>query len=248
MGGHFMLSSLFDEYSLNARVRPALLALLSITVFSYLAFPQLYNLLVGAISIFVVFGLVTALAHFCRSAGSAAENRLYKAWGGKPTTIMLRHRDSQIDPVTKRRYHEFLAKNVQNWIAPSEEDESRDPLKADQAYESAVRWLLEYTRDQKQYTIIFKENISYGFRRNCYGIKWLAAILTLVPIIVIGIDLFIEQVSIISDGATISLVSVTLSLILFCWWLFVVKEAWVKDAATAYAVRLLAACESAGRT
>lgn len=243
-----MLSSLFDEYSLNARVRPALLAFLSVTVFSYLAFPQLYNLLAGAISIFVVFGLVTALAHFCRSAGRATENRLYSAWGGKPTTKMLRHRDSQIDPVTKRRYHEFLAKNIQNWIAPSEENESHDPLKADQAYESAVRWLLEYTRDQKRYAILFKENISYGFRRNCYGIKWLAALITLAPIIVLVVDMLIEQVSVFSIGAPITLVSASFSLILFCWWVFVVKEAWVKDAASAYAVRLLAACESDGRT
>lgn len=243
-----MLSSLFDEYSLNARVRPALLALLSVTVFSYLAFPQLYNLLAGAISIFVVFGMVTALAHFCRSTGRAAENKLYSAWGGKPTMIMLRHSDSQIDPVTKRRYHEFLAKNIENWIAPSEEEESQDPRKADQAYESAVRWLLEYTRDQKQYAILFKENISYGFRRNCYGIKWLAAIITLVPIIALVIDMLIEQVFIFSVGAPTTLASVTISLILFCWWVFVVKEPWVKDAATAYAVRLLAACESDGRT
>lgn len=243
-----MLSSLFDEYSLNARVRPALLALLSLTVFSYLAFPQLYNVLAGAISIFVVFGLVTALAHFCRSAGRAVENKLFSAWGGKPTTIMLRHKDAHIDSITKTRYHEFLAKNIDSWVAPNEEDELHDPCKADQAYDSAVRWLLEYTRDQKRYPILFKENISYGFRRNCYGIKWLAAILALVPLMVVLVDLLIENVSIVSLGELTTWVSVCFSAVLFGWWVFVVREAWVKDAATAYAVRLLAACESDGRT
>ena len=154
-----MLSSLFDEYSLNARVRPALLALLSLTVFLYLAFPQLYNVLAGAISIFVVFGLVTALAHYCRSAGRSIENKLFSDWGGKPTTTLLRHRDTHIDPITRGRYHEFLAKKVNKWVSPTTEEELNDPHKADQAYDSAVRWLLEYTRDQKRYPLLFKENM-----------------------------------------------------------------------------------------
>lgn len=243
-----MLPSLFDEYSMNARVRPALLALLSLTVFLYLAFPQLYNVLSGTISIIVVFGLVTALAHYCRSAGRSLENKLFSDWGGKPTTTLLRHRDAHIDPITKGRYHKFLANKVDKWVAPTAEEELNDPHRADQAYDSAVRWLLEYTREQKRYPLIFKENISYGFRRNCYGIKWLAVILTLVPIIMVVVDYFVKNKSFVDVVAPTAWVSVCLSVILTCWWVFVVREAWVRDAATAYAIRLLAACESDGRT
>lgn len=243
-----MLSSLFDEYSLNARVRPALLALLPATLFAYLAFPQLYQLLAGAIGIFVVFGIVTALAHFSRSRGRAAESELYAVWGGKPTTALLRHSDVHLDPVTKRRYHDFLAKNIENWRIPTEEEELREPRKADQAYESAVRWLLEHTRDQKRYALLFKENISYGFRRNCYGIKWLAAMLAIAPLMAAAMDLVSPSVSFFRLGGLSILVSATLSAALLGWWLFVVREAWVKDAAIAYAIRLLAACEFDGRT
>lgn len=243
-----MLSSLFDEYSLNARVRPALLALLSLTVFFYLAFPQLYNALAGAVSIFVVFGLVTALAHYCRSAGRNLENKLFSAWGGKPTTSLLRHRDTHIDSITKNRYHEFLTRNIVKLVAPSAEDELNNPQKADQAYDSAVRWLLEYTRDQKRYPILFKENISYGFRRNCYGIKWLAVMLTLVPIVAVVVDYFVVTKTVVDVGEPSVWLSICLSMILSCWWVFVVRESWVRDAATAYAIRLLAACETDGRT
>jgi hypothetical protein len=243
-----MLSSLFDEYSLNARVRPALLALLSLTVFFYLAFPQLYSALAGAVSIFVVFGSVTALAHYCRSAGRNHENKLFSTWGGKPTTSLLRHRDTRIDPITKNRYHEFLSRNIAKWVAPSAVDELNDPQKADQAYDSAVRWLLEYTRDQKRYPLLFKENISYGFRRNCYGIKWLAAMLTLVPIIAVVVDYFVLTKNVVDIKEPSIWLSLCLAVILSFWWVFVVRESWVRDAATAYAIRLLAACETDGRT
>lgn len=243
-----MLSSLFDEYSLNARVRPALLALLPLVVFLYLVFPQLYGVIAGAVGVFVIFGLVTALAHFCRSAGGAAEQKLFKAWGGRPTTIMLRHKDVYLDPITKGRYHRFLAKNIDGWAAPSAEDELHDSLKADQKYDSAVRWLLEYTRDQKQYPLLFKENIGYGFRRNCYGIKWLSAILALLPIAAVITDFIYDGISYTDISAPTVWVSIFLSALMFCWWVLVVKVAWVKDAAIGYAVRLLAACEADGRT
>lgn len=239
-----MLSSLFDEYSLNARVRPALLAILSPTVFFYLAFPQLYKHLAGAMSIFVVFGLVTALAHFSRSMGKAAEKRLFSVWQGKPTTLILRHADDQIDAITKRRYRAFLTENIDGWVAPTQDEEFNDPRASDQSYESAVRWLLEYTRDQKRYTILFKENISYGFRRNCYGIKWVAVALTLIPIMVFIADWRIQDVALVNAGELTKLVSVCLSVFLFTWWAFVVKADWVRDAANAYAVRLLASCEN----
>lgn len=124
-----MLSSIFDEYSLNARVRPALLALLSLTAFLYLAFPKLYTTLAGSVSIFVFFGLVTAIAHYCRDAGRNVESKLFLAWGGKPTTILLRHRDAYLDPITKNRYHEFLTRNIDQWVAPCAEDELNNPQK-----------------------------------------------------------------------------------------------------------------------
>jgi hypothetical protein len=248
MGGRLMLSSLFDEYSLNARVRPALLALLPPVAFLYLVFPQLYGVLAGAAGVFVVFGLVTVLAHFCRSAGKTAEQKLFTAWGGIPTTIMLRHRDVYFDPITKGRYHRFVAKNIEGWAAPSAEEELHDPHEADKKYDSAVRWLLEYTRDQKQYPLLFKENISYGFRRNCYGIKWLAASLALLPIAVFIPNFVIDGSSYIDGSTPNAWVLICLSALMFFWWIFVVKDAWVKDAAIGYAVRLFAACEADGRT
>lgn len=220
-----------------------MLALLPIVAFAYLVFPQLYSTLAGAAGLFLVFGLVTAVAHFCRWAGRRAEKQLYSSWGGRPTTIMLRHRDSEIDSITKRRYHDFLARNISGWVAPSAGEEAEKPEIADQAYDSAVRWLLEHTRDKNQYAMLFKENISYGFRRNCYGIKWLAVAMAWLPVLLVIGDAFIGEVSVLSLESPTLWVSMFLSLGLFFWWAFVVNAQWVKDAAEAYALRLLSACE-----
>lgn len=243
-----MLSDLFDEYSLNARVRPALLALLPLVAFTYLSFPQLYGVLAGAASLFVVFGLITLFSHFCRSAGKSAEQRLFKKWGGKPTTVLLRHQDTYLEAITKERYHKFLAKNIDGWVAPSTEEENIDPIQSDKKYDSAVRWLLEFARDKKTYSLLFKENINYGFRRNCYGIKWLAVVLAILPLAVIISGIYLDSISTFNIDAPTTLISIGLSVLLLCWWILVVRQSWVRDAANAYAIRLLAACENSGHS
>lgn len=242
-----MLSSLFDEYSINARVRPALLALLPAIVFVYVMFPQLYALVAGLISALVICGFVTALAHYTRSRGRGVETRLIASWGGKPTTILLRHRDGSIDPITKRRYRAFLERSVDGWRSPTEDEEKNSPNGADQAYDSAVKWLLEYTRDQEKYHMIFKENISYGFRRNCLGIRWIAVIVALGPIAALaGVFSFGSDAMVSLDINNLALTAL-FSFGLLCWWLFLVGDEWVRDAANSYASRLLAACENGVR-
>lgn len=242
-----MLSNLFDEYSINARVRPALLALLPAIVFVYVMFPQLYALVAGLISALVICGFVTALAHYTRSRGRGIEVRLISSWGGKPTTILLRHRDSSIDPITKRRYRAFLEKCVDGWKSPSEEEEKADANSADHAYDSAVKWLLEHTRDQKKYQMIFKENISYGFRRNCLGIRWIAVVVALCPIATLASVLEFGSESLVAFDLQNLVLTSLFSFGLLCWWLFLVGDEWVRDAANSYASRLLAACEGGVR-
>ena len=73
-------------------------------------------------------------------------------------------------------------------------------------------------------------------------------ILALLPIIVVVVDLLVKNVSIVNVDELTTWVSICFSVVLFIWWAFVVRVEWVKDAATAYAVRLLASCETDGRT
>jgi len=239
-----MLPKLFDEYSLNARVKPALLALLPIVVMVYVFTPSLYSIISALFSVVVACGFITALAHYSRYQGAKTEKRLYKSWGGKPTTIILRHTDDLLDNYTKLRYHKYLSKSINDWSAPTIEDEMVNITAADKYYDSAVKWLLEKTRNTKIYDLLFKENISYGFRRNSRGIKWLGvslasfSIAMVISIILMEPKYFDIQIVGLEVGALI------FSIIMLLWWLFIVTDVWVRDAAERYAIRLLAVCEN----
>lgn len=154
-----MLSEYFDEYSLNARIRPALLSLLPPTLTVYIAFSSLYELAVSLLSFVLVFGLLTAIASYVRYRGRKLEQHLYKTWGGKPTTYILRQNNDVIDGVTKKRYYSYFESNIDSWQVPSQEIKATAAEAADSYYESAIKWLLEKTRDKKKYSMIFKENM-----------------------------------------------------------------------------------------
>ena len=111
------------------------------------------------------------LAQMARSYGKAIEQTLIQQWGGLPTTIMLRHRDNSIDPITKKRYHEALSHIVPNSILSTENDEQTNPQHTDNIYSSWTKYLIAQTRDQNQFPLLINENIDYGFRRNLLGLK-----------------------------------------------------------------------------
>jgi len=238
-----MLSNLFDEYSLNARVRPSLLVFLPVIIAVYITFPQLYNLATGIISLVVICGFITALAHFSRQRGREVERKLFVSWGGKPTSIMLRHRDKTLDEITKSRYHQFFSDNIEGWKLPSEDEEIDDPDRADSCYDSAIKWLLENTRDTTRYNLLFKENINYGFRRNTYGMKTFGIILSILSIVIVcwglsSYNKFTPPLNKISAFASLAFSSLILA-----WWIFVVSQEWVKDSAFSFSARLLGACD-----
>ena len=233
----------FDEYSLNARVKPALLVLLPLVVTVYVIIPTLYNVIATLFGVIVACGFITALSHYSRYQGRNTEKRLYKLWGGKPTTIILRQTDDTLDKHTKERYHKYLSQKISGWSAPTIEDEVSNVIEADARYDSAVKWLLEKTRDTNTYNLLFKENISYGFRRNSRGIKWFGVGSSALSIALVIASLYPNPNYLDIEKLTLEYGTIAFSLVMLLWWLLFVTDAWVRDAAENYAIRLLAVCE-----
>jgi hypothetical protein len=77
------------------------------------------------------------------------------------------------------RYRAFLKGQLPHLALPTAEEERADPEGADRAYESVTAWLRTQTRDTKTFSILFRENISYGFRRNLWGLKPLGVTIAL---------------------------------------------------------------------
>ena len=247
-----IVAKVTDPYDRQARLYPALLALLPLFTLVTLLYGTKATALTGAVTVAVSCGALYLTTNLCREMGKRVEEKLFRKWGGKPTTQLLRHRDTTIEAPTKARYHSFLAGKI-NVAFPDKDREASDPAAADQVYQSGVRWLLNYTRpeDSKKFDLLFRENVAYGFRRNALGVKPIGLILSIASLlwvlategVLFGarhgfIDL--TALSRLPDSAIASLV---VSAIMLVAWILFFTKASTRTAAFTYAETLLRACD-----
>lgn len=242
-----LFEKITNTYERKARLYPALLVLAPIVVMVAGVYGVELEVKAAGIGLLATFGVFYLAASIVRELGKRIEESLFREWGGKPTTQLLRHRDNTIDPITKARYHLFLAKHM-SIAFPTNAEEEADPTRVDDVYQSATKWLLDRTRDKKTFELLFEENIAFGFRRNCLGIKPLAIVICVVtfvwPLFLTNIfskgGLNIEKISSLSNGAWVSL---GVSLLMLLIWVFFFTKETVKTAAFGYADFLFRACD-----
>lgn len=184
------------------------------------------------------------------SKGNKLQEKLYKTWGGAPTTIVLRHADDTVEGPTKMRYMKRLAVLVRDFVIITAEQERADPKAADDMYRSATAFLREQTRDTKKYAMIFNENVDYGFARNLTACKPFGIALTLVclTLCLIGLyhtlDMPLKDLSLAALAQHPLLLAATgVELIILVCWIVLVNHEWVRVRGIAYAKRLFASCE-----
>lgn len=242
------LTGLPDAYDVRARLTPAFLALLPVVAIVIGVHHAEMKLNVAVLSLFGFLGVFYFLATLCREMGKRQEDRLFKKWGGKPSTRLLRHADTFLDSTTKGRYHRFL----ERWIDapfPTDGQERAAPEQADDVYQAAVRWLLGKTRDKTKFAMLFNENVSYGFRRNCYGIRWIAICISMFSILWILIargvvthtGLHAENLLYLGIGATVAML---ISVVSIPVWILFFTEETVKTSSISYADFLLRSCDN----
>lgn len=248
MGG---IEKLFDTYSLNARVKPALFMVFPvvITIFVWFEESRTWG---GAIVTFIVsFGVISFVANQMSTRGNILQEKLFLKWGGAPTTIIMRHSDNRLDKYTKERYMKKLDALIPNFIPITNEQETINPSDADEMYRTATNFLREKTRDVKKYPLVFKENISYGFSRNTRSVKVLGILFNVAALVtssylvwynhIKGVEKSLDEV-IMSIPFINSGLLVLLSITLFLWF-FSVTNRWTEIRAFAYAKALFASCE-----
>ncbi len=232
------LTKITDPYDRKARIYPALLCLLPVVVAVSISYPEIYKTLAGFATLIVAFGGLQLLANLARSRGKRLENDIYKKWGGIPSVCIFRHCDTTVPKPAKQRYHGILSE--QSGIdAPSENLEKKEPAVADETYRSWSDFLRARTRDTKKYSLLFKKNINFGFRRNLLGIKWYCVLSGMIGILII----FFPEIF--TTGLNqIDISIITLILVYISIFLFVVSSDWVKIVADEYAKRLIESVDS----
>lgn len=230
-----------DRYTYCARLLPALIVSLPFLILLFITLPIIWKL-IGALSAMgVSVALIFLMAQCGRDAGKRKEPELFRTIGGKPSTRLLRHSDGTLPPATKKRYHDFLAANAPGFTPPTLQQETVDPDAADRMYDSAVDWLRAKTRDTKLHDLLFAENISYGFRRNLWGMKPMGITTCLFGALVIaGLFFGIPSFDMAPPVAAAMLMIITIQIF---FWVVVIRPRWVAIPAEAYAKTLLEFCD-----
>jgi hypothetical protein len=231
-----------DRYDLMARPRPALFALIPVFLVVGVRVPEVRNAVGALVSAATACGLTYFLISLARSQGRALEQRLGERVGRLHSARLLTLEDPTLSRETKKRYHAFLAKKGLTLSAL--EEERADPALAFDRTRSAADWLLMHAKPDAKKTLLFEDNIAYGFMRNLRGLKGIA----------IGIDALMMM----ANGALIAaswadrpaviggaLIEIALLVVLLLW-IFFVTEAAVAQASLAYAQRLFSLCETCG--
>lgn len=241
-----MIAIKFDLYTWRARIAPAFIVVLPLAIAVFLWVPD--TILLGRLAGVILgpLGVAMLMAQVGRDRGYLKQPQLWRRWGGAPTTQLLRHRNAESNPVLRERYHRKLGELQPDLVMPTAEEEGQDPQRADHVYEACVKHLITRTRDRKQFPLLFNENVSYGFRRNLWGMKSLGILFTLAGLAACGLNVWLNwgRTRQVAAEATVSGLF-NLGLLLF--WLFWVTPQWVRIAGDAYAARLLEACEQLQR-
>lgn len=227
-----------DSYSIRARLYPAFIVLSPIFILIVFSFYKNIQVVQIILAFLTTFGFAFLLAQLARDRGKRKEKELYKMWGGKPTTIFLRHREQFLNDVTRNRYSDKI-KKLMSITLPTKEEEINDKKYADEMYDACTQFLIGKTRNIKKYNLLFLENISFGFRRNLWGMKPYAIIILLMCLIIqIAQNVYFIQNDIKSILNPELLIPVAIYLLLLGVWIFVFKPSWVREVGFEYAKRL----------
>jgi hypothetical protein len=248
MNALLTLSKWGDQYDRQARLYPGLLTILPVLVLLVCVFGASHPLLITAVSLLIGCGAPLLLSTIARDLGKALEDRLSTQWGGRPTSILLRHRDTTIDALTKKEYHRIIGQGLAK-SAPTNGLEQRNPEQADTFYRAGTAWLIAKTQDNNKHGLVFRENLNYGFQRNLRGLKWIGIALSLVALALGFLRLFLQSrtsgdaASILRTISITHILPITISAAMLLCWIFLVTEKSVRRAGFAYADRLIRTCD-----
>ena len=236
---------MFDNYSLKARYYPVVILFFPIVIIGIFYSFQFDSIIHLLTSVGVVGAFTYLFSQLGRDQGKLKESALWNGWGGSPTIQILRFRNACLDQHTKQRYHNKLQAFCPIRSVPDMVMEANDPEGADEVYKAWTKYLIAQTRDTKKFSLLLKDNISYGFRRNLWGLKPVAIAITFV--LLVGNYLFwwyrLKTSSPLLFPQSFYYSSIGL-LIMLLFWLFIVSEKWVKITAFSYAERLFECIEA----
>jgi hypothetical protein len=206
--------SLLSAYDRKARFAPATLGVAPIVVSVATLGLKAYPAVTAITSFLALGGGAYVLAAIVASCGQSAEPEMLKAWGGWPTTQVLRLRVGSGNPIQRDLWRTAI-QNVTGLALFDASEEAHDPAGADNAIGTAVGLVL-YLGHEGGVPIVAAHNAAYGFQRNVYGFRRLGRAIAAVCLVVLGVGLFFPQ-AFSRAAVVVGLVTVGLFLLIWCW-------------------------------
>lgn len=232
-----------DVYERKARLYPALLLIAPIVAAVVATFSENLSSVKAFGVVMVSCGGAFLLTQLARDSGVKGEKELFLRWGGMPSVAIFRHRDTRLDSITKARYHKKLANLVKEAKAPTAEEEQADHSAADRVYSAWSNYLRVNTRDTKKFALLFQENVSYGYRRNVWGLRAFGIAACALSSLVCVARLYLAYESTGKlDGPSAG--AGVFAFVLLTLWIFRFTADWVRIPADAYAERLAECAET----
>lgn len=225
-----------DEYSRNARLKPALLVTLPASLTIAALSPESALVWGGLWATIVTLGGTFFLAQIGRDWGKRKEWKLFDRNGGRPTERLLCHTHAP-NKVRLAAQHRRLAELMPAIKIPTADDERRDPSAANEVYDACTTFLIARSRDNR---LLLQENINYGFRRNLWGLKPVGLLVSVAAIAVLAAAIYVDGVM---SPRRLLVGAVNLAALIA--WVFMITPSWVMIPARAYAERLMETLEAA---
>ncbi len=234
----------FDAYSLKARYYPTVIVIAPLCLMILSIASDKWDMLKSVgVAVVSTLGLAFVMDQVGRDQGKNKEAALFQTWGGKPTTRILRHRDSSLDRTTRERYHSKLAGLVEGIKIPTAQQEAEDPNAADSIYDSCVAFLRSQTRDVIKFPLVFQENTNYGFRRNLWGMKPAGIVISFIGALACSALTVLHFLANKEEWLVAAICGVV-CIILLVLWVCRFTPSWVKTTADEYARQLVSTCDS----
>lgn len=164
--------SLSDRYERKARLLPGLLlaAVPALTLGAVLnEFTAWYTAASSAVGVEFLAAII--LGHLARARGRSAEDVLWKAWGGPPSTRWLRPWDQTCSDQQKSKWRGAI-KRITGLSLPASVPAGGDHDDVDRQITDATRQLRYSVRGKPEAAMVATHNEDYGFARNLYGVRW----------------------------------------------------------------------------
>jgi hypothetical protein len=227
-----------DEYDRHARLKPALVAFLPVTLTVLALASDAVAGWSGALALAIQAGGSYLLAQVIGDIGKKKEPELFRKFGGRPTDLLLSHRAAPNKTILAMR-HAKLA-GLMGRKLPTAAAEEKNAAAAADVYAGCVDFLRGKCRGNAG---VYRENKGYGFRRNLWGIKKAGIIASIIGVVVVAAELYGLASAHEPINTAVWFIG-TLNLLMMAVWIFFITPTWVMRSARLYADRLMEALDA----